>query len=601
METEGNVTELASSRPDATGGWADLAEVERFAEQIREFQAGRLDPEAFRRIRLWNGIYGQRGLTDVHMLRVKAPMGVLEPDHLEALAEVAETYSRGFGHVTTRQNIQFHFVPLDKLADAMRIVARAGMTGRESCGDVVRNVVGCPLAGVCPQEVVDVSRAGEEIARHFLRNPLSQDLPRKFKIAVSGCGIDCAQGGINDVGVIAVARDAEDGAREIGYRLVVGGGLGADPIGAQELESFVSYDDLLVTIEAVLRTYDRIFDRYCDRTKRTHARMKFLVERMGIDAFREAVRAERAKLASAAGTDRGRRATEEALRAARPPAPQAPAPAPAPRRSEGAMFELWRSRNVVAQKQEGLFAVHVPLPLGDITAQQLRALATFLRDRGGELRTTIRQKLVIRDLPAGSLGMLWRTLSAVGLAAAEHGSAGNVVSCPGSETCQLAFTASRGLAGAIRDAVSAAGLAEVPGVSVNISGCQNSCGQHQIAGIGFTGFARRDPEGNEAPAYRVLVGGSVTEGSARFGEYVAKLAARRGPEAVVRVVRRFADERLDGESFAAWVERATPQSLSADLTDLEPLPAKSEEPGLYEDWGGEGPFRVEMGRGECAS
>ncbi|MFA5891225.1 MAG: nitrite/sulfite reductase [Actinomycetota bacterium] len=594
------------------GGFDDAAEVEKFSTQVRAYREQRMDPEQFRRARLWNGIYGQRGLIDVQMVRAKIPQGVLRAEHLDALADIAERYSRGYGHVTTRQNIQFHDVALENLPVVVRMISSVGLTTREACGDTVRNVVSCPLAGVCPNEAFDVTRTGEEITRHFLRSPLGQDLPRKFKVALSGCGVDCGQAAINDVGLLAAARPGADGDVELGYRVVVGGGLGADPHGALILEDFVALDDVLVTVESVLRVYERFFDQFGDRSKRTHARMKFLVQRMGIDAFRAAVREERERLGCAAGTDRGRVATQEAecarqeaerarQAAALPSGVSAGSPSESLESPKDPGFARWRSLNVLAQKQPDRFAAWVNLPLGDITASQLRALAVFARDTGAELRTTIRQNLVARDLDEFAVATLWQTLAAAGLAEAHHHAAGDVVSCPGADTCSLAFTASRGLATAIRDALRAAGLAEVQGVHINISGCQNSCSQHLTGDIGLMGFARRDDEGNEAPAYRVLVGARVQDGSATFGHYAVKVAARRGPEAVVRLVSRFASERIEGESFADWVRRIGTEDVESSLADLDPLPPKREAPEFYQDWGAEAPFQVTLGRGECAS
>ncbi|MHB8513638.1 MAG: nitrite/sulfite reductase [Actinomycetota bacterium] len=581
--------------------FADFDEIEKFAKQVEEYQNGTLDPEEFRRIRLWMGVYGQRGLTDIHMIRVKVPQGRVLPHHLDAFATLAERYSRGFGHVTTRQNLQFHFVDLVNVPDALRLLARAGVTTREACGDTVRNVTACHLAGSCPLEVLDVRKSGEELTRHFLRNPLSQDLPRKFKVALSGCPADCAQTAIHDIGVLAIERETKDGTIEAGYRILVGGGLGSDPHEAKTLEPFTHPDDLLVTSEAVLRVYDRLFDVYADRTKRARSRLKILVERMGIEAFRDAVFKERTKIAgSAAGVDKGsietqRKGFSNETRVVS---------------SEGAgsLFALgsddleeWRKINVVEQKQPGLFAAYVSLPLGDITAEQLRALANFLRPANGELVCTNRQNIVIPNLDSVGVEALWNLLNQVGLAGAMNDRAANVVACPGAETCNLALTTSRGVAGAIADALSAAGLADVPGVRINVSGCQNSCGQHHTSDIGLMGFARRDDHGNEAPAYRVLVGARINDGGVRFGTYVVKLPAKRAPEAIVRLVSSYVSQRNDQENFADWIDRVGEEKLKSDLADLDYLPSRDEAPEFFEDWGLTERFKVILGRGECAS
>jgi sulfite reductase beta subunit-like hemoprotein len=567
--------------------WADVGEIDRLEADIARYLAGELDPDDFRRIRLWNGVYGQRHLTDVHMVRTKLPGGALSADALDAMADVADQWSRGWGHVTTRQNVQFHFVGLSDVPAVLRRLAAAGVTSREACGDTVRNVTACHLAGVCPLEVLDVNAAAEAVTRHFLRNPLAQNLPRKFKIAASGCAVDCALTGIHDIGILATEVDGVKG-----FKLLVGGGLGTDPHEAKELEPLTAPDELIVTSEAILR----VFDREMVRKGRSRVRMKFLVAKLGIEAFRELVLDEREKLRCSA--DYRKQDPEAFLPKHRavdgPTAPEAEGYVSA----DPLGYESWRSTNVVEQRQRGRFAAYVTLRLGDVTADQFRALSKASRSLGVEFRTTVRQNLVVRDLRAGDVPLLYDLLRDSGLGETGAEKASNIVACPGAETCNLALTASRGVASATIDALVAAGLGDV-GLSINVSGCPNSCGQQQMADIGLSGQVRRVGT-DEAPGYRILLGGRITAGGARFGAYVAKAPAKRTPEAVVSVVDRYVRERTAGETFGDWVDRVGAPEIGEGLAVFDGRRTRAEAPEEFTDWGETQPFTVILGRGECA-
>ncbi len=577
--------ELAPSLRDAPA-FSDAGEIDRFEAEIRRYLTGELDAESFRRIRLWHGIYGQREIVDVHMVRTKLPGGALTPEALDAFADIAATWSRGWGHVTTRQNVQFHFVGIGDVPSVLRRLDAAGVTTREACGDTVRNVTACHLAGACPLEILDVNAAAEAVTRHFLRNPITQNLPRKFKIAASGCAVDCALTGIHDIGILATEHHGTKG-----FKLLVGGGLGTDPHEARELEPLTPPDELLVTAEAVLR----VWDREMPREKRARTRMKFLVAKIGIEAFREKVFAEREKLRSSADY---RKQDPELFLPKRQPRP-APEQEDAPYESTDPFgYALWRETNVIEQRQAGRYAAYVTLPLGDVTTDQFRALATAARTLGIEFRTTVRQNLVARDLRANDVPRLYDLLASSGLGETGAEKASNIVSCPGAETCNLALTASRGVASATIDALKAAGLGDVP-LSINVSGCPNSCGQQQMADIGLSGQVRRIGT-DEAPGYRILLGGQVTDGGARFGQYVAKAPARRTPEAVVAVVGRFAQERLGQERFGEWVDRVGAEALGEWLAPFDETPSRAQAPEFYQDWGATDPFKVILGRGECA-
>ena len=572
---------------EAAGTFADFEEIDRLEAEIERYLAGDLDPEDFRRVRLWNGVYGQRELTDVHMIRTKIVGGALTADMLDAMADVSDQWSRGWGHVTTRQNVQFHFVRIQDVPAALRRLAQAGITTREACGDTVRNVTACHLAGVCPLEVLDVNAAAEAVARHFLRNPLTQNLPRKFKVAASGCAVDCALTGIHDIGILATEVDGKKG-----FRLLVGGGLGTDPHEAKELEPLTRPEELIVTAEAILR----VWEREMPREKRAKTRMKFFVAKIGIETFREKVLNEREKLRCSADYRLEDPAAFIPTRTVVEGPTQPEAVGYQPRDVLG--FDLWKRSNVVQQRQDGKFAAYVSLRLGDVTADQFRALAKAARSLGVSFRSTVRQNLVVRDLREGDLGVLYEVLAESGLGATGAEKASNIVSCPGAETCNLALTASRGVASATIDALVAAGLGDV-GVSINVSGCPNSCGQQQMADIGLSGQVRRVGT-DEAPGYRILLGGRVVEGGARFGEYVAKAPARRTPEAVVAVVGRYASERADGEQFGEWVDRIGAEAIGESLSVFDTKRTREEAPEEFTDWDATTPFKVILGRGECA-
>lgn len=574
-------------------------EIARFATAIEEYLAGDLDEDVFRVTRLTQGIYGQRQGGTNQMVRVRIPYGSVTPEQLEAFAVISEEYSRGWGHLTTRQNIQFHFVELRRVPDVLRVLAGVGLTSREACGDTVRNVQGCHLAGACPFEVLDISAWAQATNDYLLRNPLGQRLPRKFKINFSGCATDCGQAMFNDVGVIAVSRALPDGTTEPGFRVFLAGGLGANPFPAQALEEFTSREDLLPTIEAILRT----FDHYGNRDNKLRARMKWLVDTMGIDELRERILKERKFLRASATWPGGVPAFVEAHG-------DAPAGGGTAVAADGGVqvtlngldpFRRWDMANVVRGRTNGTVSAYAHAPLGDLTTEQLRGLAALQRELAADVRITNRQNLVFRGLAEGDLPLVHERLEALGLGAPGAELSRDVVSCPGADTCNLAVTQSRGLGDDIARALDEAGLSEVGGVRVNISGCTNSCGQHHISDIGFFGLERR-AHGRSAPGYQMLLGGHVGEMEIAFGEKATKVPAKNASEAVVRVVRRFADERTAGETFGAWLGRSGGAAkVGAALAELDEFPSPDENPDFYTDFGETGPYVKDVGAGECAT
>jgi sulfite reductase beta subunit-like hemoprotein len=574
-------------------------ELDIFERTVSEYLDGRVDEDVFRVFRLNHGIYGQRQGGRNQMVRVKVPYGRITAEQLEMLGYVAETYSRGWGHLTTRQNVQFHFVQLEQTPEVLRLLASVGLTTREACGDTVRNVVGCHLAGACPYEVLDITPWAEATARLFLRHAYAQRLPRKFKINFSGCATDCGQAMFNDVGVVAVTRERSDGTVEPGFRVFVAGGLGANPHPAQALEEFTPRDDLMPTIEACLRT----FDHYGNRDNKLRARMKWLVDTMGIDELRERILRERKFLRAARDWPGGIPAQVQLAGDA--PAggtPQVSADGGVPvRLLKSDPFERWEEANVVRGVARGTVSSYAYAKLGDITTEQFRGLADIQRDFALDIRITNRQNFALRDLTEADLRGLYDRLTVIDMAQPGAELARDVVSCPGADTCNLAVTQSRGLASAIGDALEDAGLAEVGGVRVNISGCTNSCGQHHISDIGFLGIERR-AHGRAAPGYQMLLGGKLGDMEVEFGAKAAKLPARAAPEAVVKIVGRFADEREAGETFSAWLARSGGAKAVGDgVSDLDHFPVPEEGPEFYVDYGETGPYVAEVGDGECAA
>lgn len=566
------------------------AEIQYLEAMIARLEAGEEDPEDFRVYRLKNGIYGIRGRPEHHMIRIKLPVGRISLEGLRVLAEVAEQYTENrLAHVTTRQAVQLHHVHRRDVPKVLRAVNAVGLTTREACGHSIRAITCCPYAGVSPEAPFDVTPYAEATYRYFLRHPVGQNLPRKFKIAFEGCPTDHARTPIHDIGAVAAV---EGGKR--GFRLYVGGGLGAAPMSAELLEPFTPEEDLLPTMLAIIR----LFDRYGNRKVLTQARLKFLVKKWGIAAFREAVREERrlVKL-TASGED---------LKAWAPPPEPEPPRLPTPPKKPFSFapgFDEWRRTNLYPQKQAGFYTVAVRLPLGDITPEGLRALAEIAEVYAGEVRSAISQNFLLRFVPEDALGGLYEALLRVGLAHPEAHTILDITRCPGADTCNLAITHSRGLAQALEAHLASLALVQDPMVrpiSIKISGCPNSCGQHHIADIGFYGSSRKVGE-REVPHYTLLLGGRTREGEARFGQVVARIPARRTPEAVERILKRYQEEREQGESFQAYLDRVGAASFKPLLEDLQTIPSYEEAPEYYQDLGAEGEtFRVQLGRGECA-
>jgi sulfite reductase (ferredoxin) len=576
-------------------------DIERFEAAVAQYLAGDIDEDVFRVMRLNNGIYGQRQGGINQMARVKFPAGSVSPEQLEMMGHLADTYSRGWGHITTRQNVQMHYVQLDQVPDFMRGLAKVGLTTREACGDTVRNVMACHLAGACPYEKLDVTPWAEAVFEHFVRNPLSQRLPRKFKVNFSGCETDCGQAMFNDVGVVASVRTDDDGNLEHGFRVFVAGGLGANPHPALLLEDFTRREDLMPTIESLLR----VFEQAGNRDNKLRARMKWLVDTLGWEELQRRVLKVRHTLPASASWPGGIPAIVS--KAGDLPAGRSTSVDITPV-GQGVSVQLlsndpyqrWEQTSVVRGAANGTVSAVAYAALGDVTSDQFRGLAAIQRDLGSDVRLSNRQNVVFRGLTESQLPVLYERLAAIDMARPGAELARDVVSCPGADTCNIAVTQSRGLAKAIGDQLEEEGLAEVGGVRINISGCTNSCGQHHASDIGFFGAERR-AHGQSAPGYQMLLGGYVGQETIHFGEKALRLPAKAAPEAAARVVRRFAGEREAGETFATWLARVGgPKAVADDLRDLDHFPTPEEGPEFFTDYDETGPFSAEVGDSECA-
>ncbi|WP_337286533.1 nitrite/sulfite reductase [Candidatus Methylomirabilis sp.] len=573
--------------------WAREEEIDTFDQFVQRFWNGEISPDEFKRFRLQNGIYGQRQDGE-QMFRIKIPWGGLSAVQLELLAELAAKTQKGVGHVTTRQNIQLHFIKLEQVAGLMKSLASVGLTTREACGNTVRNVTIGHCAGVCPQELFDVTPYAAAVARFLLRNPMNQNLPRKFKIAFSGCPDDPGLTPIQDIGARAVTRFAE-GKKERGFQLYVGGGLGPIPRLAELLEEFTPADRLLPTVAAIVR----VFDRLGNREDRHKARMKFLLNKLGIEQFRALVCQERTGLESTmAGQFPSLVMWEEV-----PPHRVSLVSAGSPVESDDPVYRRWRATSVLPQRQAGYTMVHVRLELGDITAVQLRTLAFAAREFGdGTVRSTNQQNFVLRWIPSERLSALYRVLGAVGLATPSAERLADVTACPGADTCQLGITSSRGLAAALGALFDdeLKDLADETGIRIKISACPNSCGQHHLANIGLYGGAKKF-NGRQVPTYEMLLGAKLAPDRARYAEPVARIAAKNIPGAVEAVLRVYQKERQDGESFNTFLDRYGLESVKVVLAPFTDLPPVSEAPDHYLDYNAEEAFSVQIGPGECAA
>jgi sulfite reductase beta subunit-like hemoprotein len=569
-------------------------EIETFRRKAHAFLAGEIPEEEFRPFRLKHGIYGQRQ-PGVQMVRCKIPGGLLTAAQMDQLAHISDTFAAGKGHITTRQNMQYHFIPLAQTADVMHKLADVGLTNREACYNTVRNVTTCPLAGLSRDEVFDVRPYAQRIAYAFLRKDLTGNLPRKFKIAFDGClHRDCIAGAINDIGLRAVIRDGRRG-----FRVMIGGGLGPLPTEAQLLDEFLPEERLMNRCEAVVR----VFNKYGNRQNRNKARMKFVLRERGIDWLREQIEREYADILENGGIAWPEQVPEGFGGYQSHPQPLghgALLPVIHTNGTGDPRYDRWLETNIVEQKQPGYATVVVRVDQGNLTSRQMRGLARLAADAAdGLLRIGIDQNILLGFIPLGRLRGLYAALGELGLGDPGAGEIGDVTTCPGAYSCNLALTKSMNLGAALQDVVAHYDDPSVRKLSIKVSGCPNSCGQHWIADFGFYGNARKI-DGKEIPYYQMLLGGGFDhEGMMRFGLAVQSVPARLAPVAVERVLDHYIAHRAPGETFRQYVMRHQVEFFRDLTTDL----AKPAElyPEIYQDWGDDTAFSLQLGRGECAA
>jgi sulfite reductase (ferredoxin) len=569
----------------------NYAEIDEFAQRVLAFRNQQEESDTFTRYRLRQGVYGQRQ-EDAQMHRIKIPGGIVSSEQLEVLATIARDLAPlQKGHITTRENIQFHHLKLEQSEETMRRLGPVGLTSREACGNTVRNVITNPSAGIDPDEVFDTTPYLIAYVRYFVRKPFTQDMPRKFKTSFSSTPSDDAVAPFHDLGFVAVRQGGN-----IGFRMFVGGGSSIMPRAAQPLYDFVPVDDYLRVSEAVLRVFNASDEL---RKNRMMARIKVLIDRIGIDAFRERV--------------------EEELKQPWAAEPIDPSPyidfdyEPIPSEISADIFEpadgpdayrAWLKSNVHPQRQRGYALVEVTVPQGDLKPEHFETLARLSREHGnGRCQLSAEQNLLFRWVRRDQVLSLWRELDAIGLSQAGANEISDVVCCPGTDSCKLGITASMGLNRAMSAAIAELPLedAMVRNLHIKISGCPNGCGRHHLANIGFQGAAVKDKDGKQVPAYEVYVGGEFEKGSFRYARRIAeKIPSKRAPEAMQRMVGFYTENRRDGETFNDFVDRVGPKSFSSVLEDLKEVAGLSVETfDDYFDWERTTPYKLERGEGEC--
>jgi sulfite reductase beta subunit-like hemoprotein len=561
-------------------------EIRVFEETAGKFVRGEITDEQFRPFRLKHGTYGQRQ-QGVQMLRVKIPSGILDAPQLRVLGHIADTWSNGRGHLTTRQNVQFHFVQLEDVPAAMRLLAESGLTTREACGNTVRNITSCPLSGICPTETFDVTPYALGLTRFLLRHPDFHNLPRKFKIAFSGCEDDgnCAVAGIHDIGLIARVHRSSSTAHH-GFKVLVGGGLATLPTEAAVLTEFLPAEELLPTVEAILR----VFDETGNRKNKLKARMKFVLREKGIEEFKRLV-AEKRKLVT----------TQPEVFTVESPLAQ-PLVNITPLGTNGhasEQYQRWAKHNLMTQKQPGYKTAWIKLPAGTITSDQFRGLADLLeKNELPGVRIAILQNFVIPWIPAEKARQVFDQLHSLDLATPGARTIADVTGCPGATTCNLGITRSLTLADVLAREFSNESDPDILKLKIKISGCPNSCGQHHIADIGFYGNARKIGD-HQAPFYMLMLGGEVSERGVRFAKQLMPLPAKQIPQVIRELLDLYRSHREPGEQFRNWAERTPHPEIAARLQPL--VAAAGESPDTFVDWGDIETYSLKLGRGECAT
>ncbi|AXT61008.1 HEPN domain-containing protein [Aquimarina sp. AD10] len=552
------------------------------ANKIEQFHKGKIDEEKFRSLRLARGVYGQRQ-EGVQMIRIKLPYGKVLSNQLRRISEVSDEYSRGRLHITTRQDIQIHYVDLNRTPELWAELERDDITLREACGNTVRNVTASETAGIDPKEPFDVSPYADALFRFFLRNPISQEMGRKFKVSFSGTEEDTGLSYMHDLGFIA---KIENGVR--GFKVMLAGGLGSQPRHADELYSFLPTDKIIPLMEGVLR----VFDRHGERKSRAKARMKFLVKDIGVEAFKELVEAEQKAIAQKTVA-----IDAEAYKVSKPVSIEAPVVQIKNQQS----FDLWKTTNVIPQKQEGYVAIGIKVLLGDFYTDKARLLADLVdKYAAGEIRLSLRQNILIPFVKEDLVPLFYQELEKLGFVEAGYNKAVDITACPGTDTCNLGIASSTGIAEELERVIKTEypQYLEKEDLVIKISGCMNACGQHNMANIGFQGMSVRTKDKLVAPALQVLLGGgNLGDGKGRFADKVVKIPSRRGPEALRRILNDF-EANANDKTFVEYYEDKGEKYFYDFLTDLSNVENLTQEDFI--DWGTEEEYVKAIGIGECA-
>ena len=607
--TNTNSKQKNVSFPKPNSGWGREEETEIFAQKVKLFRQGRLSNDDFRRFRLQHGAYGSRLHMNYSMVRIKIPTGEVTPEQLEKIASLSEAFSIGSAHVSTRQNIQLHWVQLEDVSEVMRGLVEAGLTTREACGNTVRNVMCSHFAGVCPDEAFDATPYAKAIARFFIRNPMCQNLPRKFKINFTCCD---KHGLIRiaDIGLIPVIKD-----NVRGFKIYLGGGLGPASFIGHLLEDFTPENQLLSTSMATIR----LFDRHGNRENMARNRMRYLVQEMGWDKFKKLVLKERSivEMTTAASTKKLFNVNTEEETRKLPKTVRAMMKLPVLNEQvtiESQAYERWLHTNVVPQKQEGYFTIFVTLGAGDITANQLRVLAEAIRNFSveGTARNTPQQNFAIRYIKGDDLYEFYNMLASTGLANPGALTIASAVGCSGTTSCNLAITNSHRLAKEVQHKFLELGLDTDDNLrdsTIKISGCPNSCGQHEIATIGFFGGASRIGTAM-APTYTMLFGGSTGE-QGELGKAIMRVPAKRVIDTIRRIIEIYNQERSSSETLKQWINKIVRgegigsikniENMKAILSPVTQLPPVEQDQESYRDYGNDTKFSAKTARGECAA
>ena len=551
-------------------------------KKIYSFRNGQIDDERFRSLRLARGIYGQRQ-EGVQMIRIKLPYGKVTSEQLKRITEVSDKYSTGRLHITTRQDIQIHYVSLDRTPELWSELAKDDITLREACGNTVRNITGSELAGVDVNEPFDVSPYAHGMFQYLLRNPICQEMGRKFKISFSSSDEDTALSYLHDLGFIPKIKDGQKG-----FKVVFGGGLGSQPAHAELLSEFIPVNQIVPTAEGIIR----IFDRYGERAKRMKARMKFLIKEIGKDVFLDLV--EKEKKAIAFETyEIDTTAFDGPITAPLLEVPQVTI-------DDATAYEAWKASNVIAQKQAGYFAIGIKVLLGDFYTDKARLLADLIKNYGAnELRFSLRQNIVIRNIKEENLPFFYQELAKLDMVALGYNTIGDITACPGTDTCNLGIASSTGIADELEKVIKA----EYPKYSNNqeieikISGCMNACGQHNMSAIGFQGMSINSGK-LVAPALQVLLGGGrLGNGEGRFADKVIKIPSRRGPDALRLILNDF-EANANGQSFLKYYDAKGEKYFYEFLKPLADVTNLTEAD--FVDWGNADNYVKAVGVGECA-